>query len=74
MRWPARADASQTIESIGTVATFAQAGEMNLAEATKSLANAQSSLGLKSADPKNMEELARVGDVLVDAANSRYGQ
>lgn len=67
-------NAAQSMQALPFVAKFAQAGVMDLAESTKALANAQSSLGMKSADPiKNLENMTRVGNVLVDMANAATG-
>lgn len=61
-------DAAQSISGIRVVEKFATAGLFDLADATTYLADAQSALGLSSADPiKNMESLTRVADVLVRA-------
>jgi TP901 family phage tail tape measure protein len=54
-------DAAQSIEALPKVATFAQAGNFNLARATDLLTDAMSALGLE------MEDMERVGDVFVKA-------
>jgi len=59
-------DASQSIQALPVVTRFAQAGMFDLEVATSLLADAQSALGLKSSDAAvNMENMARVADVLV---------
>jgi len=61
-------NAEQQMASLPVVARFAQAGNFDLALATDLLTDAQSALGLKSADTaKHMENLARVSDVLAKA-------
>ena len=61
-------DAAASIEALPKVAAFAQAGMFDMALATDLLTDAQSALGLKSEDlVKNMENMARVSDVLVGA-------
>lgn len=60
--------AEQQIASLETVAKFAQAGNFDLALATDLLTDAQSAMGLSSDDAaKSLEQLTRVGDVLVKA-------
>ncbi len=68
-------DAATSIEALPTVATFAQAGMFDMATATDLLTDAQSALGLTVRDTETgivdvtatMENMARVGDVLVKA-------
>lgn len=63
--------AEQSVKGLGTVAQFAAAGESDLEQATSLLADAQSALGLKTKDAsKNMENMVRVADVLVEAGNA----
>jgi len=58
-------NAEQAVAASGVTAKFAQAGTMDLANATKYLTDAQGALGLKSADvTENMRQMQRVGDVL----------
>lgn len=60
--------ASEVLNDIGIVTRFATAGQFNLSEATRLLVDAQTALGLRSADAaKNLENLTRVSDVLVKA-------
>ena len=59
-------DAERSIAALPKVAAFAQAANADLARATTLLADAQSALGLASQDAtENMENMARVSDVLV---------
>ena len=71
-------DAAQSIAALPQVARFAQAGNFELAQATDLLTDAQSALGLSSKDTaENMENMARVSDVLVKAntiANATVAQ
>lgn len=71
-------NAAQSMEAIGPVARFAQAGTFQLAEATEMLNDAQLALGLSSKDArKNMLSLTRVADVLTRAntlANAKVRQ
>lgn len=61
-------DAQQSIAAMPQVAAFAQAGMFNMAVATDLLTDAQSALGLTSSDTTtNLQEMARVSDVLVKA-------
>lgn len=61
-------DAAQSIEALPKVAAFAQAGAFDMATATDLLTDAQSALGLSVDDTaQNMENMARVSDVLVKA-------
>lgn len=62
-------DAAQSIKALPQVAKFAQAGNFDLAQATDLLTDAQSALGLTIRDDviANMENMARVSDVLVKA-------
>ena len=64
-------DAEASIEALPLVAQFAQAGMFDLSTATDLLTDAQSALGLAIRDDAvaNMENMTRVADVLVDAAN-----
>jgi len=60
--------AAESLKAMPTVAQFAMAGNFDLALATDLLTDAQSALGLTSKDAaKNLENMARVGDVLVKA-------
>ena len=62
-------DAETSIGALPKVASFAQAGNFDLARATDILTDAQSALGLSSKDSaENMENMARVSDVMVKAA------
>lgn len=59
-------DAERAVAALPRVAAFAQAANADLARATTLLADAQSALGLASQDAtENMENMARVSDVLV---------
>jgi TP901 family phage tail tape measure protein len=61
-------DAEQSIAALPQVAAFAQAGMFDMALATDLLTDAQSALGLTSDDTsENLENMARLGDVLVKA-------
>lgn len=61
-------DAQQSIQALPQVAKFAQAGMFDLSTATTLAADAQSALGLKSADAEqNLKNLTRVTDVLIKA-------
>jgi TP901 family phage tail tape measure protein len=62
-------DAAQSIQALPKVAQFAQAGMFDMALATDLLTDAQSALGLTIRDDaaKNMENMAKVADVLVKA-------
>jgi TP901 family phage tail tape measure protein len=62
-------DAEQSLAALPTVATFAQAGMFEMALATDLLTDAQSALGLTIRDDvtKNMQNMAKVSDVLVKA-------
>ena len=61
-------DAEQSIAAMPKVANFAQAGMFDMALATDLLTDAQSALGLSVDDTQqNMENMARVSDVLVRA-------
>jgi TP901 family phage tail tape measure protein len=61
-------DAEQSIGALPAVAAFAQAGMFDMALATDLATDAQSALGLVSADTEeNLENLTRVTDVLVGA-------
>lgn len=62
-------DAAQSIQALPQVAQFAQAGMFDMALATDLLTDAQSALGLTIRDDttKNMQNMARVSDVLVRA-------
>jgi TP901 family phage tail tape measure protein len=67
-------NAEQSIAALPAVAKFAQAGMMGLEVATEYLMNSQAALGLKVDDAaQNMENMARVSDVLVEAANVSNG-
>ncbi|MDD5533824.1 MAG: phage tail tape measure protein, partial [Syntrophales bacterium] len=67
-------DAEQSIAALPGVAAFAQSGMMDLETATEYLMDSQSALGLKVADAtQNMENMVRVSDVLVEAANVSNG-
>lgn len=61
-------NAEQAIAALPQVAAFAQAGMFDMALATDLLTDAQSALGLTVDDTaKNLENMARVSDVLVKA-------
>src|SRR5690606_36585138 len=61
-------DAAESVEAISVVATFAQAAQMDLAASAEYLTGAQEALGLRMEDPiENMEQMARVTDVLTEA-------
>jgi len=62
-------DAEASIAALPQVASFAQAGMFDMARATDLLTDAQSALGLTIRDDAvaNMENMARVSDVLVKA-------
>jgi TP901 family phage tail tape measure protein len=60
--------AAQSIGALPKVASFAQAGNFNLARATDLLTDAQSALGLASKDTAtSLANMTRVSDVLVKA-------
>ena len=60
--------AEESISALPQVAQFAQAGMFDMAQATDLLTDAQSALGLSVDDSaQNMENMARVSDVLVKA-------
>jgi len=60
--------AAQSIKSLSTVATFAQAGMFDLSTATDLLTDTQMAMGLASKDTyENLWRMKRVGDVLVKA-------
>ncbi len=63
-------DAAAALEALPVVAAFAQAGAFDMALATDILTDAQSALGMTIRDDvvKNMENMNRVGDVLVKTA------
>lgn len=61
-------DAQQSIDALGAVTTFAEAGSFDLATATDLLTDAQSAMGLSADDAKkNLENLVKVSDALVGA-------
>lgn len=62
-------DAKGSMEALPVVASFAQAGMFDMALATDLLTDAQSALGLTIRDDAvaNMENMTKVGDVLVKA-------
>ena len=62
-------DAAQSVGALPQVASFAQAGLFDLSTATDLLTDAQSALGLTIRDDAvaNMQNMARVSDVLVKA-------
>jgi TP901 family phage tail tape measure protein len=61
-------DAAQSIGALPKVASFAQAGNFDMARATDLLTDAQSALGLTVDDTtQNMENMVKVSDVLVKA-------
>lgn len=63
-------DAMQSMKALPQVAMFAQAGMMDLAQATEFAADMQAALGLKSKDAEqNLANLTRVTDVVTMAAN-----
>lgn len=60
--------AEQSIAALPKVAAFAQAGAFDLAMATDLLTDAQSALGMTSADTaEHLAEMVRISDVLVGA-------
>lgn len=63
-------DTSESIKSIGTAAEFAQAGVMDLEEATEILLDTQTALGLRfREDPEKFaREMKHVADVITKAA------
>jgi TP901 family phage tail tape measure protein len=62
--------AEQSIAALPVVARFAKAGLFDLQVATDLLTDAQSALGLSSKDAQvNLQNMTRVSDVLVKAAN-----
>jgi len=62
-------DAATSVQVLPKVAAFAQAGMFDMARATDILTDAQSALGLSSDDTaENVENMARVADVVVKAA------
>lgn len=61
-------DAQQSIAALPQVASFAQAGQFDMAQATDLLTDAQSALGLTVDDTaQNLQNMAQVSDVLVKA-------
>lgn len=61
-------NAAQSLEALPLVASFATAGNFDLAVATDLLADSQSALGLRSADAaENLENMRRVADALTQA-------
>lgn len=61
-------DAQQSLKMLPVVAQFAQAGMFDLSQAVNYLADSQVALGMRVQDPiKNMENMARVADVLTKA-------
>lgn len=61
-------NAEQSIAAMPVVTSFAQAGMMELEDATEKLMNAQSAMGMESLDAaENQEQLRRVADVLTGA-------
>lgn len=63
-------DVAQSMEAVGTAAAFAQAGVLDFEKGSEMLVQTQSALGLRSKDAtENMQNMARVSDVLVQAAN-----
>jgi len=67
-------DAEQSISALPVVAQFAQAGLMDMAQATDYLVNSQSALGISFDDPiKNMQQMQRVADVLTETNNLATG-
>lgn len=71
-------DAAQSVQSLHQVAKFARAGMFDLATATDLATDAQSAMGLKSANAaENLENLTLVTDTLVGAntlANASVAQ
>jgi len=60
--------AKESLAALPTVATFAQAGMFNMAQATDLLTDAQSALGKTSnVASENLREMAKLGDILVKA-------
>lgn len=67
-------NAEQAMASLAVVERFGAAGAFDMAKATEILADAHSALGLRVQDTvKNIENLTRVSDVLVEAANRSNG-
>lgn len=61
-------DAKMSVAAMPAVTHFAQAGMFDLAKATDLATDAQSALGLKSADAQqNLENMTKVTDILVGA-------
>jgi TP901 family phage tail tape measure protein len=67
--------AAESMAALPVAAKFAQAGVMDLGKATEYLATAQTALGLRIRDDAsaNMEQMARVADVLTEANNRAMG-
>ena len=66
--------AEQSIALLPQVAAFAQAGLLNLEDATQTLAAIQVTLGLRTGDvSQDMLNMARISDVLTEAANVSLG-
>ena len=60
--------AEQQVASLGTVASFATAGQFDLSRATDLLTDSQSALGMASEDTaEHLENLTRISDVFVGA-------
>lgn len=63
--------AEQSMAALPVVEKLAVAGAFELEKATSMLADSQAALGMNSTDAaKNMENMKRISDVLVDAANA----
>lgn len=66
--------AADAMASLNTVEKFSVAGAFDMARATEMLADAQSALGMRSKDTQqNMENMARIADVLTKANNMANG-
>jgi TP901 family phage tail tape measure protein len=66
--------AAETMNALPIVAKFAQAGVINLAQATELLSDAYITLGLKTGPPlEQMRNMQRVADVLTEANNMAQG-
>lgn len=68
-------NAEQSIAGLPITSKFAQAGIMDLARATELLLDSQSAMGLKVQDStQNMQNMARVSDVLTKASMMSQGE
>ena len=67
-------NAAESMRALPIAARFAQAGVIDLEKATELLSDAYITLGLRSSDPiENMNNMARVADVLTEANNQAQG-